>query len=165
MNKKIPAFSLVEVMIALGIISFCVISVFGLLPVALKSMRDANDRRAAVEIMNRLAGDVLALSGAESKYRSSGSAAPADNLSGDYADTSITVSGRKLFYENADGKRADKQNASYTGVIDVATPVGDFDVGVVNISVAWPATATTNNSASGWTNALGSVNTVVYFNQ
>lgn len=165
MNKKIPAFSLVEVMIALGIISFCVISVFGLLPVALKSMRDANDRRAAIEIMNRLAGDVLALSNAESKYRSSGASVPTDNLSGDYADTSITASGRKLFYENADGKRADKQNANYTGVIDVTAPVGGFGLGVVSISVAWPASATTNNSVSGWTNALGSVNTVVYFNQ
>jgi type II secretory pathway pseudopilin PulG len=165
MNKESPAFSLVEVMIALGIISFCVISVFGLLPVALKSMREANDRRAAVEVMNRLAGDVVSLSGSRSSYRGSGANAPSDKLSGDFSDTSTAVSARKLFYENADGKRTNKQDANYVGVIDVVAPVGDFDLGVVKISVAWPAAAMTNASVSGWTNAQGSVTTVVYFNQ
>lgn len=163
--KKSTAFSLVEVMIALGIISFCIISVFGLLPVALKSMREANDRRAGVEILNRLAGDVISLSSSKGAYRENSAFTPSDNLSGDFRDTSIAVSARQLFYENADGRQVAKKDANYVGVIDVAAPVSGFDLGIAKISVAWPATAMTNASVSGWTNAQGSVSTLIYFNQ
>jgi uncharacterized protein (TIGR02598 family) len=48
------AFSLVEVTLALGIISFAFVAIFGMLPVALDSARDSIDRTRGAQIAQRL---------------------------------------------------------------------------------------------------------------
>lgn len=52
--KHIPAFSLVEVVIALGIISFAIIAIVGMLPVALKSSQDSMRETDATLIAQRI---------------------------------------------------------------------------------------------------------------
>jgi uncharacterized protein (TIGR02598 family) len=53
-QKDSPAFSLVEVVIALGIISFAVIAIVGMLPVALKSSQDSMRETDATLIAQRI---------------------------------------------------------------------------------------------------------------
>jgi len=53
-QKHPPAFSLVEVVIALGIISFAIIAIVGMLPVALKSSQDSMRETDATLIAQRI---------------------------------------------------------------------------------------------------------------
>src|SRR5215217_2510422 len=48
------AFSLVEVVIALGLVTFCLLAVTGLLPVGLKSVKNANDEAAATNALTQI---------------------------------------------------------------------------------------------------------------
>ncbi len=48
------AFSLVEITLALGIISFAFVAIFGMLPVALGTARDSIDRTRGAQIVQRL---------------------------------------------------------------------------------------------------------------
>ncbi len=49
------AFSLVEVVLALGLVSFCLLAVVGLLPVGLKAVKNANEESAAANALAQLA--------------------------------------------------------------------------------------------------------------
>jgi hypothetical protein len=57
---KTPAFSLVEVTFALGICAFCLIAIFGLLPVGLKSNQMAMEQTAANDLISMVAADLRA---------------------------------------------------------------------------------------------------------
>jgi hypothetical protein len=54
------AFSLVEVTLALGIAAFCLIAVFGLVPVAVLTNRNATSQTAATNIMTAVVADLRA---------------------------------------------------------------------------------------------------------
>jgi len=52
------AFTLVEVVLALGIISFALLAVVGLLPVGLKSIKNANENAGAANVLQAIAASV-----------------------------------------------------------------------------------------------------------
>jgi uncharacterized protein (TIGR02598 family) len=54
------AYSLVEVTLAVGIASFCLIAVFGLLPVGVQTNRNATSQTAATNIMAAVIADLRA---------------------------------------------------------------------------------------------------------
>ena len=54
------AFSLVEVTIALGIAAFCLIAVFGLLPVGVQTNRNATSQTTATNILAAVVADLRA---------------------------------------------------------------------------------------------------------
>jgi type II secretory pathway pseudopilin PulG len=56
----VAAFSLVEVTLALGIAAFCLIAVFGLVPVAVQTNRNATSQTAATNIMASVIADLRA---------------------------------------------------------------------------------------------------------
>ena len=51
-NSRASAFSLVEVVVAIGIVSFAVLSTFGLLSVATDTNRRARDEQAAAQLVH-----------------------------------------------------------------------------------------------------------------
>jgi len=53
------AFSLVEVAIALGLVTFAVVSVIGLLPVGLSTMRDAMTQTVSTQIVREISAELL----------------------------------------------------------------------------------------------------------
>ncbi len=57
-NSQSAAFSLVEVTLALGIMAFCLVTMFGLLPTGLNTGRDAVEQTAAAGIAGALAADL-----------------------------------------------------------------------------------------------------------
>lgn len=52
-------FSLVEVAIAIGILSFCMIPIMALIPVALKSSRQSMDRNTEIRMMQAVRAELL----------------------------------------------------------------------------------------------------------
>ncbi len=58
LQSKHRGFSLVEITISLGIISFAFVAVFGMLPVALTTASDSVDRTRAAQIVQRLVSEV-----------------------------------------------------------------------------------------------------------
>jgi hypothetical protein len=54
------AFSLVEVTLALGIAAFCLIAVFGLVPVGVQTNRNATSQTAATNILSSVVSDIRA---------------------------------------------------------------------------------------------------------
>src|SRR5213080_4759006 len=59
-NSRTGAFSLVEVTLALGVAAFCLIAVFGLMPVGLQTNRNATSQTAATNIMAAVVADLRA---------------------------------------------------------------------------------------------------------
>lgn len=53
-RTRISAFSLIEVTIALGVMSFCLLTTIGLLPVAVNTMRSAMDSTISSQIMQQI---------------------------------------------------------------------------------------------------------------
>lgn len=53
------AFSLIEVALAMGIISFSLLVVLGLMPVGLDTMRQAMDSTQKAQILRRISGEVM----------------------------------------------------------------------------------------------------------
>src|SRR5882724_4262002 len=58
--RRVPAFSLVEVTLALGVAAFCLIAVFGLMPVGVQTNRNATSQTAATNIMAAAVADLRA---------------------------------------------------------------------------------------------------------
>lgn len=52
------AFSLVELTLALGVAAFCLIAVFGLMPVGLQTNRNATSQTAATNILSSVVSDI-----------------------------------------------------------------------------------------------------------
>ena len=66
------AFSLVEVTLALGVAAFCLIAVFGLVPVGVQTNRNATSQTTATNILSSVISDIRASpkgSGTTAKYK------------------------------------------------------------------------------------------------
>jgi len=59
-SSKKGAFSLVEVTLALGVAAFCLIAVFGLMPVGVQANRNATSQTAATNIIAAVVADLRA---------------------------------------------------------------------------------------------------------
>src|SRR3954465_6023900 len=59
-SRSIAAFSLVEVTLAMGIAAFCLIAVFGLIPVGVQTNRNATSQTVATNIMAAVVADLRA---------------------------------------------------------------------------------------------------------
>jgi uncharacterized protein (TIGR02598 family) len=59
-NCKNAAFSLVEVTLALGVAAFCLIAVFGLMPMGVQTNRNATSQTAATNIIAAVVSDLRA---------------------------------------------------------------------------------------------------------
>lgn len=58
-NRRAEGFSLVEVTLALGLVSFALLSVMGLMPVGLSTLRQATDQTAEAQIIQKLSGTLF----------------------------------------------------------------------------------------------------------
>ena len=153
------AFSLVEVVMAVGIVSFCLLSIVALLPVGLKSVRNANEQAGAAQILNGIAESLrnarlengtytFAYAGQNATYSLNGS-------SDTRAWTNLTLEGTT----NTTFKRV-KAQLDYTPPASLASP------GRATISVAWSAQAanlTWNSANQSWSGADGSLTSGLVF--
>ena len=59
-NRTNPAFSLVELTLALGVAAFCLLAVFGLMPVGVQTNRNATSQTAAANVLAAVIADLRA---------------------------------------------------------------------------------------------------------
>jgi uncharacterized protein (TIGR02598 family) len=133
MKRRIRAFSLVEVVIALGIFTFCAVGIVGLLPIALDATRTVSQETNANNIADSISGFwQVAGNGANSGN---------DFTMGDFT---IGTPGSRTLYYNNDGLQvaeADKNQASMKLAYDVQNLTGYPDTFTVNLTFSWPANA------------------------
>ena len=156
--KISPAFSLVEVTLAIGIVSFCLVALLGLIPVGLTAVKTAREEAAAGNCLNYLAaairkaradstGTNYVVLGAFSNVLFWSEGGPNCNAT----LSSISLGGTPA--SNAIDKRL-------VARIEIQPPANSTSTGLARISVAWPQNATWTTS---WQNAQGNVCTSLVF--
>ncbi len=157
MKDRSLGFSLVEVTIALGIISFCVVSVFALLPIGMNTIKQGRDARNAVELINKVTGELT---------RRRTSTSDTNFLATAFTNVSWAVGKPPIISTNlvsADGRQVTASNGdNMQAWLELVPPANKWSVGSARVSVAWPSSA--RRVTDGWTNAQGSVDAVVFFN-
>jgi len=157
-------FSLAEVTLALGIAAFCLIAVFGLLPVGLTSNQNSTEQTTAASIVTAVAADLRSTPSTSSKSSLYNISIPA---SGGASNSP------QHLYCDASGSNTDASSAPYTYTtgnyrVSVAfTPpsTGSKAATAVRILVTWPAVI--ENTANGsWPSRFsGSFETITALNR
>lgn len=158
------AFSLVEVTLALGIVSFALVSVLGLLPVGLRSIKNANEQAGAANVLNAIAASLRAATASPGN--------PADYASG-FSGKPITYSvgstaTNEISWEdlNLDGSAATAQSPKrLSAILNITAPASLTAPGNAVISVAWSAQANPvwDGTMQTWTKADGSITSGIQF--
>jgi uncharacterized protein (TIGR02598 family) len=127
LNSRVVAFSLVEVTLALGIAAFCLIAVFGLMPVGVQTNRNATSQTAATNIMVAVVSDLRATP-----------KPPAINTSVQYG---ITFGTAKTLYFDGAGQFTTSLGANSRYQLNItwnpSVPAGSH---YADLKVTWPAT-------------------------
>lgn len=129
------AFSLVEVVLALGISTFAIIAIIGLLPMTMKSNRDTIDETRAITLMEDMIAD----------RRHSPSAAQ----SARYALPPLNATARQTqqMYLKEDGQIVTSAQGARYRVAATMYPASGFgQPAFLHLSTAWPAS--TNSAAN-----------------
>jgi uncharacterized protein (TIGR02598 family) len=127
------AFSLIELTVTIGIAAFCLIAVFGLMPVGMRTNRNATSQTAATNIMAAVISDLRATP-------------KANNNSSQFA---ITFGTPATLYFDGSGQFTTTPGANSRYQLNV-TWYGTTGLRYADLKVTWPAAATTAN-ASGST--------------
>jgi uncharacterized protein (TIGR02598 family) len=144
---KTPGFSLLEVVIALGVITVGIVGILAVIPTALQTGHSAQDETRAAHIAQSVFGSVVAQ--APSQFNgvqirlSDGTLSPS-------IDLRTTLSPAVTLYADNDGKLTNSAaNAAYSIPIYTNTSVLGFtdpaSANAVTVRVAWPASAPTAN--------------------
>ncbi len=136
------AFSLVEVTLALGIAAFCLMAVFGLMPVGVQTNRNATSQTAATNIVAAVVADLRATPSASA-------------TSSQFAITFGTA--RTLYFDGA-GQFTTSLSANSRYQVNVTFPSSPTGLSYADVKVTWPAAATSAN-------ASGSVEMFAAFNR
>lgn len=161
LNPNLKAFSLIEVVLALGICSFCLTVLIGLLPIGLNSIKSTQMQDSAAQCLARISASVT-------EAIPDGSTPPNYSVPDVYTNLTWTQGGAAAtndFHMTADGNLTNATSSSVRLVSHVVInpPTTALDSGKAMISVAWPAAATWNTTSGKWVNAQGSVSTYLIF--
>ena len=150
-RRTSAAFSLVEVALALGVAGFCLITVFGLVPLGVNTGKLASDQIAASSILTHVLADLRATlrtppSGAPVTSQEYGITIPA-NTAGGGATTAVR------YFGGADKQLTFSQtptsNARYRLTVNFLPTVNDRTATHVTLLVTWPAQIDPNNATTG----------------
>jgi uncharacterized protein (TIGR02598 family) len=130
-------FSLVEVTLALGVAAFCLITLFGLLPVGVKTNQNSTSQTAAAAVLSSVVADLRATPKTSLTSRQYG----------------ITIGTPKVLYFDGEGRAvtpADPNpNPRYRLTVTFpANPPGTFAPTFVTLKVSWPALVDPATSAA-----------------
>jgi uncharacterized protein (TIGR02598 family) len=149
MKKLSAGFTLVEVVFALGIASFCLMSIVGLLPIGLSSSVSATTQTGAVNIMTAIVADL------HNTPNGSGQKSPLYSF-----DIGNPLNSSTLYFDEGGGGSASPvANSRYRVTVTNVSDRANLNsqqrrASSVRILVSWPALTTISN-------ALGSVDTCV----
>lgn len=143
---------------AIGIASFCLLAVVGLLPIGLSTLKVSRDEAGAARTLNQITQSIRgATLNGSGKYVASGAYTnvtwPATS------SASMTLPGLTLSGLPSSSNTDQRLIAR----VQVTPPTSPSSTGKALVTVAWPARATWNGGTSKWTNAQGSLSTWVIF--
>jgi uncharacterized protein (TIGR02598 family) len=121
-------FSLVEVTLALGVAAFCLIGLFGLLPLGVQTNQSSSSQTAAASVLSSVVADLRAT--------------PKTNPTSPQYE--ITFGAAKILYFDGEGRAVVPANANaiprYRATITFPpSPSGSFAPTFVSLNVSWPA--------------------------
>ena len=127
--SAVTAFSLIEVTLALGITAFCLIAVFGLLPVGVQTNRNATSQTAATNLMAAVVADLRAV--------------PIANTTSTQFE--ITFGTDATLYFDGTGQFTTSLSTNSRYQLNV-TWFGSSGLRYADLKVSWPAAATVANA-------------------
>jgi uncharacterized protein (TIGR02598 family) len=127
------AFSLVEVTLALGIAAFCLIAVFGLMPVGVQTNRNATSQTAATNIMAAVVADLRATP------KTSGT------WTGTSSQFNIALGTDTRLYFDGAGQASISLGTDSRYQLNVTFPTAGY-LTYADLKVTWPAAATPTNA-------------------
>ena len=131
-SRSSGAFSLVEVTLALGIAAFCLLAIFGLLPVGIKSHQDAIRQTAATGIATGIMADLRAT----------------PNTNTTTANYQITIPTATKLYLREDGSPDTSSGADskYLAYVTFTVPPQPKAATLLRLIITWPAAADLANN-------------------
>jgi len=150
-------FSLVEVTLALGIAGFCLLSIFALLPIGVKTNQTSFSQTAAATILSDVVADLRAASAAPTC--SVGCTSQLYSINIPAKNGSNTTAQHRYFDSEGVANTLLQANSRYR--LAITFPAGTYAT-LADIKISWPAavdpTVTTNTPA-------GSIETVAAFSR
>ena len=122
-NYKLGAFSLVEVTLALGVGAFCLIAVFGLVPVGVQTNRNATSQTTATNIVAGVVSDLRAT--------------PTTTTTS--VQYQITFGTAKTLYFDGAGQASTTLGANSRYRLVVSFPTSPTGLRYADLRVTWPA--------------------------
>jgi uncharacterized protein (TIGR02598 family) len=141
-RRSRPAFSLVEVTLALGIAAFCLIAVFGLMPVGVQANRNATSQTAATNIIAAVIADLRAT--------------PKNSTTSSQFSITFGTNPPPMYFDGT-GQFAITLGANSRYQLNI-TWTGSAGLRYADLKATWPAAATPAN-------ASGSVETFAAFDR
>ena len=125
---SLAGFSLVEVTLALGVTAFCLLALFGLLPLGLRANQNSISQTAAASVLSSVIADLRATPKTSS-------------ISSQY---DITFGEAKSLYFDGEGRAVTPTDPNATPRYRVtisfpASPAGSFAPTFVSLKLTWPA--------------------------
>jgi prepilin-type N-terminal cleavage/methylation domain-containing protein len=147
-RTRTRGFSLLEVVIALGVITVGIVGVLAVFPTALQTGHSAQDETRAAHIAQSVFGSVVA--GASSHFSNAQLPLSSPSPAPTPVSIDLTTSSSYTLYASNDGQLSNSAtNATYAITIYTNNSVPGFtdpaSANAVTVRVAWPATAPTAN--------------------
>ena len=118
------SFSLVELTLALGVASFCLIALFGLIPIGIRTSQDAILETASASILSAVIADLRATPKTVTTSPQFG----------------VTFSSPTTLYFDSEGRSATSTNSRHRLTIAFpANPAGTSAATFAHLKVSWPA--------------------------
>lgn len=165
-------FSLVEVVLAIAVVSFALLAIIALLPVGLNSMRSSREEAFAAQVLKSLANSVqgaFPVSGSSGRYSS---LPPFDDAARggrlEWQLGQVPQNGQTILIGKNGQPTTDTNSAKLVVFVRITPPRDLLSAGIASLTLAWPANAMTTpvtwqNGLPQYSNAQGSVETVTYF--
>jgi uncharacterized protein (TIGR02598 family) len=115
------AFSLVELTLAIGVAAFCLIAVFGLMPVGMQTNRNATSQTAATNIITSVIADMRATTSSTSPQYG------------------ITFGNPRTLYFDGAGQFTPSLGANSRYRVGITFPWNSGNTYGANLKVTWPA--------------------------
>lgn len=159
-RNGVAGFSLVEVTLAIGIISFAMVPIFGLLPVGLRSVKNANEQAGAANVLGAIT-ESLRTASSTNNIDFSGTFAGKPIVYTVGQAGPVTVAWTNLTLEGV----TNSMNSRLSAVLTIYPSTNQSTPGRAVISVAWPASSDNNWNANSrsWAKAEGSITSGIQF--
>jgi uncharacterized protein (TIGR02598 family) len=142
-KRSTSGFSLIEVTLALGVAAFCLIAVFGLMPIGVQTSRNATSQTDANNIIAAVVADLRATP------KTSTTSAQFGILFGQAKD---------LYFDSTGGFTPGSPDANSRYHVNITFQTSPTGLSYADVKATWPAAATSAN-------ASGSVETFAAFDR